>query len=65
MIIFQEKKTKLRNKFQRNETLQLKVTSHLRRKKIRTRANFTKIPANFASEESLITAVYDKCVRSR
>ena len=65
MIIFQEKKTKLRNKFQRNETLQLKVTSHLRRKKIRTRANFTKIPANFASQESLITAVYDKCVRSR
>ena len=65
MIIFQEKKLNYEINFNENETLQLKVTSYLRRKKIRTRANFTKIPANFASEESLITAVYDKCVRSR
>ena len=30
--------------------------------KIRTRASFTKILANYASEESLIIAVYDKNV---
>ena len=29
-------------------------------KKIRTRASFTKMLANYTSEESLITGVYDK-----
>ena len=44
-------------------TFGFKVTSHLRvslGKNFRTRASFTKFLAKYTSEESLITAIYDK-----
>ena len=46
-----------------NDRQVVKVTSRLRgcpSEKIRTRTSFTKILANYTSEESLITVVYDE-----